>query len=100
MRVIASGMAMMRLSSVSATYSVPLLASATQVGPIASAALSSRHGMPSATTWSPVTLGAPPPVCGVRSLAAALMTFADREGKAAERGLLPCNPILAGEQGG
>ncbi len=45
---------------VDATYSVPLEASASPVGPSTSASGESTHGIPSATTCSPVTFGACP----------------------------------------
>src|SRR5437879_5609213 len=51
-------MAVMRLTSVSARYRVPLDASATPVGPIASAVGESTHGIPSAITCSLRTFGA------------------------------------------
>src|ERR1035441_4798065 len=56
------GIAEIRLSSVSARYSVPLGASATPVGPIASAVGSSRHGIALAiTVWLSTLGGCPAP---------------------------------------
>src|SRR5450759_4736763 len=56
------GIAAIRLSSVSARYRVPLGASATPVGPIASAVGSSRHGILFAiTVWLSTFGGCPAP---------------------------------------